>query len=262
MSDKMAYVGRSLDNRLPDVYEAVTQQVSAMQAKHSATGRLLSGATLIALEEIATSLLKSTIADASKFVFEVTGDHQEDAQARLKLFSDRVQQMLMAEISEKADRLNLGAVTAQHLEEVRGKLDRFREQALDDFSHGMQGSERLTKDSLVNVINTQTNSPGATQQVGIGDSFSQTAFSKNHNELAAAIDRALASPEFNQLKQDQKEAFSDTAAIVKEEAVKAQPDVGKLKRWGTRLVDLSKDLGMKVTAGEIVHLLNAMFGGS
>jgi hypothetical protein len=96
--------------------------------------------------------------------------------------------------------------------------------------------------------------------VGIGDNFSQTAFTKTHNELVTAIDRALASPEFTQLNQDQKEAFSDTAAIVKEEAVKPQPDVGKLKRWGTRLVDLSKDLGMKAAAGEIVHLLSSMFG--
>ena len=76
-----------------------------------------------------------------------------------------------------------------------------------------------------------------------------------------AIDRALASPEFTQLNQSQKDAFSDTALVVKEEAAKATPDVGKLKRWGTRLVDLSKDIGMKVAAGEIVHLLNSMFGG-
>jgi hypothetical protein len=43
--------------------------------------------------------------------------------------------------------------------------------------------------------------------------------------------------------------------------VKAQPDVGKLRRWGSRLVDLSKEVGMKVVAGEIVHLLGSMFGG-
>ena len=54
MSDKMAYLGRSLDNRLPEVYEAVTHQVSAVQAKHAATGMLQSGATLIAFEEIAS----------------------------------------------------------------------------------------------------------------------------------------------------------------------------------------------------------------
>ena len=48
--------------------------------------------------------------------------------------------------------------------------------------------------------------------------------------------------------------------MVKEEAAKAQPDVGKLKRWCRRLVDLGKDLGMKVATAEIVHLLAKMFG--
>ena len=118
----------------------------------------------------------------------------------------------------------------------------------------------MKKDAVVNVINNQINSPGGIQQVGVGDKFSQTAFASNHQELVRAIDRALTSAEFHGLKQDQKDAFSDTAAIVKEEASKAQPDVGKLRRWGTRLVEISKDIGMKVAAGEIVHLLAKMFG--
>jgi hypothetical protein len=125
----------------------------------------------------------------------------------------------------------------------------------------MFGSERLKKDPLVNVINTQRNSPGAFQQVGIGNNFSQSAFTKDHQELIIAIDRALSSADFAGLKPPQKEAFSDTAAVVKDEAAKQEPDVGKLKRWGGRLVDLSKDLGMNFAANEIVALLGSIFGG-
>ena len=260
MAFDTAYLGRSLDNRLPGVYEAITRQIKAIQNKHAASGRLQSGATLIAFEGIVTDLLKSTLADAAKFTFELTGGHEPESTAYLKNFATRVQQILMAEISEKADRLGLGKVTVDHLEKVRGKLDRFREQAMDDFEHGMQGSERLMKDPLVSVINNQTNSPGATQQVGIGNNFSHTVFSQNHNELVTAIDRALKSHEFNQLQPAEKEAYSDIALVVKEEVAKSQPDVGKLKRWGTRLVDLGKDLGMKVATAEIVHLLAKIFG--
>ena len=72
MAFDTAYLGRSLDNRLPDVHEAVTREVKGLQNKHAAAGRLKSGATLIAFEDIATTLLKSTIADASKFTFEFT----------------------------------------------------------------------------------------------------------------------------------------------------------------------------------------------
>jgi hypothetical protein len=116
-------------------------------------------------------------------------------------------------------------------------------------------------DSITSSTRIRFSVHTAIQQVGIGDNFSQSAFTQNHHELVTVIDRALASTEFTQLNQDQKDAFSDTAMVVKEEASKSTPDVGKLKRWGTRLVDLSKDIGMKVAAGEIVHLLNSMFGG-
>jgi hypothetical protein len=52
----------------------------------------------------------------------------------------------------------------------------------------------------------------------------------------------------------------DTAAVVKEEASKTQPNEGKLKRWGGRLASLGKELGMKVAAAEIVRLLAQVFG--
>ena len=32
-----------------------------------------------------------------------------------------------------------------------------------DFTHGMLGDERMKKDGVVNIINNQTNSPGAIQ---------------------------------------------------------------------------------------------------
>ncbi|MGJ5093458.1 hypothetical protein ACQR18_15390 [Bradyrhizobium oligotrophicum] len=260
MAFDTAYLGSSLDNRLADVYEALAREINTMQAKHAAAGTLQSGATLMALEEIAASQFKSTVAEASKFTFEFTTGHEPKALIYLTNFANRIQQMVMAEITATASRLNLGAVTATQIEKVRAKLERFKEQALADFSHGMQGSERLRKDPVVSVINSQTNSPGAIQQIGIGDNFSQTAFTQNHNELVAAIDRALISQEFNQLSPEQKDAFCDTAAVVKEEAVKTEPDVGKLKRWGRRLVDLGKDMGMKVATAELVHLLARMFG--
>lgn len=97
--------------------------------------------------------------------------------------------------------------------------------------------------------------------MGIGDSISQIAFIKNHQELINAIDRALASKEFAGLSLDQQQAFGDTAAVVKEESAKTEPDVGKLKRWGTRLGGLAKEFGMSIATSELVELLNIIFGG-
>jgi hypothetical protein len=253
-----AYLGRSLDSRLPDIYETVTHQVGALQAKHAATGRLQSGATLIAFEEIATTILKSTMADASKFVFEFTGGHEPDALAYLRNFAGRVQRIIMSEITEKATLLNLGAVTANHLEKVRIKLERYREQALDDFSHGMRGSERLKRDPVVNAVINQSNSPGAVAQVGSG-TFSQSAFTQQQHQLIEAIDQALNSPEFAALNPEQQQGFRDIADVVKAEASSENPDAGKLQRWGKTLVTFATDVGLKLASSTIAQVLVKIF---
>lgn len=40
MAFDTAYLGRSLDNRLPDVHDAVTREVKALQNKHAAAEQL------------------------------------------------------------------------------------------------------------------------------------------------------------------------------------------------------------------------------
>jgi hypothetical protein len=73
-----------------------------------------------------------------------------------------------------------------------------RDWLLDDFQHGMMGSERLKKDPVVSIVSNQTNSPGSVQQIGVGD-FSQNAFVQNHQPLVDAINKALASSEYAKL---------------------------------------------------------------
>jgi hypothetical protein len=258
MAFDIAYLGRSLDNRLPDVYETVTREVKALQNKHAAAGRLQSGATLSAFEDIAANLFKTTLADASKFTFEFTGGHEPEALVYLKNFANRVQHTIMSEITEKADRLGLGDVTANHLHKVRTKLDRFSEQALEDFSHGMQGSERLKKDPIVNAVINQSNSPGAVAQVGAG-TFSQAAFTQQQNQLVQAIDDAMNSPEFAALNPEQQQGFRDIADVVRAEASSAKPDTGKLQRWGKTLVTFAADVGMRVASSTIAQVLVKIF---
>jgi hypothetical protein len=47
----------------------------------------------------------------------------------------------------------------------------------------------------------------------------------------------------------------DLADVVKMEAEKAEPDAGKLKRWGEKLVKLSGEVGLKVASSAIAELL-------
>jgi hypothetical protein len=175
-----------------------------------------------------------------------------------RIFAGRVQQIITAEISEKADRLGLGPLTASHLDKFRKKLDRFREQALDDFKHGMHGSERLKKDAVVNAVINQSNSPGAVAQVGAG-TFSQSAFTQQQHELIQAIDQALNSPEFAALDPDKQQGFRDIADVVKGEASSEKPDTGKLQRWGKTLVTFASNVGMKVASSTIAQVLAKIF---
>ena len=137
-------------------------------------------------------------------------------------------------------------------------MNHTRDRLLDDFKHGMMGSQRMKKDPVISVV--QNNSPGAVQQLGSGN-FNQAAFNQNHQSLVHEIEKALASPEFAALKSEDRVSVQDVAEVVKEEAKNTDPDAGKLKRWGDRLVRISEDVGLKVLSGTIAGLLLKMYTG-
>ncbi|MGY8665406.1 hypothetical protein Q3C01_24000 [Bradyrhizobium sp. UFLA05-109] len=79
------------------------------------------------------------------------------------------------------------ATVARELNNIKVALLERRDRVLDDFVHGMTGDERMKKDAVVSIVNTQSNSQGAVQQVGVGE-FSQSAIINRHQQLVAAID--------------------------------------------------------------------------
>jgi hypothetical protein len=251
----LAYVGRQLNERARKAAEEFGIEVANMFAQAGVNG-VNSGRTYLRVSAAGTAIIEREVNAAIQFAYNYTGEHAGEVFDQVSYCAKQMVDKIMG-----VARSRNTPVGGEIINKMEVALRERKDIILDNFNHGMMGSERLKKDPLLNVINNQTNSPGAILQVGVGDNFSQLAFTQNHHELVNAIDRALASAEFSQLSQEQKDAFSDTAVVVKEEAAKPTPDVGKLKRWGTRLVDLSKDIGMKVVAGEIVHLLNSMFGG-
>ena len=60
---------------------------------------------------------------------------------------------------------------------------------------------------------------------------------------------------------DTQATFHDTAEVLKGEASKINPDPGKLKRWGERLVQMCNDVGIKVGGHALAQVLIKMFGG-
>jgi hypothetical protein len=230
-----AYLGGSLNDRAYDAAKAGDAALNAIMRQHAAAGRLVSGATLHAFGNEMGRIFGEEFDKAAQFVFNLTGGNAPEVIGPLDYFAGRVVDMLVDKLVICGRGTGIDEPTvAREINNIRVSLGELRTRRTRDFTHGMMGNERMKKDQVVSIINNQTNSPGAVQQSGIGN-FSQSAFTQQHQPLVAAIDAALASAEFANLAENQKQGFRDIADVVKEEASKSVPDASKLKRWSDRL---------------------------
>lgn len=258
MSDS-EYLGRALNQRAYDVGRNTGEALEIVMRQAAAKGTLGSGNTLYQFGAMALEGLTGGFGEAAKFTYSLAETNQGEPFNALKYFGTRIVDLISAELTGRAIRLGLPDHTiAPWLSKTKVELQEKKDRLLDDFEHGMHGSERLKKDPVVSVINSQTNSPGAIQQVGFG-TFSQTAFTEQHAPLVEAIDAVLASDEFNGLEPQLKDGFKDIAEIVRGEASKPQPDVGKLQRWSSRLLEFSKAAGMKIAENALINVLVKIF---
>jgi len=228
--------------------------------KNAAAGRLGSENTLNSFRESAENIFVEAFEQAAKFTFNLTEQNDGEIASQLSYFAARIVDVIMQKIGSGSLRLGLAEHdVAPHVANIKSILDSRKTRLIDDFKFGMLGSDRMKKDPVVSIISNQSNSPGAIQQVGVG-TFSQSAFAQQHQLLVAAIEAALSSDEFRNLKDSDRQGFRDVAEIVKDEASKANPNGEKLKRWSDRLIGLGKELGMRVAVSEIAQVLVKIFG--
>jgi hypothetical protein len=255
-----AYLGESLNDRAYDAVKAGEAALNAIMRQNAAAGRLASGATLIAFGNEVSRIFGEEFDSAAQFTFNLTGGHAPEAIKPLDYFAGRVVDMLVQKLVEFGLRTGIdGPTWGRELNNIRVRLGELRTRRMRDFTHGIMGNERMKKDGVVNIVNNQTNSPGAIQQSGVGN-FSQQAFTQQHQPLIAAIDAALASAEYANLAETQKQGFKDIADVVKEEASKPVPNASKLKRWSDRLISIGTEIGMRVAVSEIGQILARIFG--
>jgi hypothetical protein len=262
MSDEIAYIGRNLNARTIRAVEDFQRQVSRIMSEATLAGSLHGSRTFIRFWETGVEILEREMNSAIQFVYNHTGQHTGEVYDQVAYCSHQVVERIVQDVRTRAgvnDRA-FGGGYAEIVDRMQTAMREKRERLLDDFKYGMMGSERLKKDPVVSIVSNQTNSPGAVQQIGVGE-FSQSAFVQNHQPLVDAVNKALASPEFAKLEPTQKEGFRDVADTLLDEAKKEKPDPGKLKRWGHRLGELATQLGLHVAATEIVHIVSSMFPG-
>jgi hypothetical protein len=259
VSDKQAYLGRSLNQRGYDAAELAGAAMQVAMRQNNAVGRLASGSTLLALRSESLRVFNEEFDKAAQFAFNLMESNAEEVIKQLAYFAQRMVDLIMDQVRTCGMGTGIAEATvAQEVNKVRTALEGRRDRLIDDFSHGMMGDMRLKKDPVVSVINSQTNSPGGVQQIGVG-TFSQTAFARNHQPLIAAIDAALVSDEFERLEINRKQGFRHIADVVKEEAAKPQPDPGKLKTCSDHLIRMGTEIGMRVAVSEIGQVLTKIF---
>jgi hypothetical protein len=206
------------------------------------------------------ALLSTTFGSAAQFTYNRLGNVDSPACVAMDVFCQKAEFMIVHVLKRFAPGTGLAPIDIDpHILQIGEELKINSHHLLDDFSQGMLGDEKLKKEPSVSIVNTQTNSPGAVQQVG--SNFNQSAFNQNHQSLVQEIDNALASPQFAALKPEDQLEVRDLADAVKLEAEKGAPDGGKLKRWGDKLVKVSEDVGLKVVSGTIAGLLLKIYTG-
>jgi hypothetical protein len=240
MAFDAGYFSRSLDRRVDAHNQTFSRAIESMLAQMAAKGMLGSGATLRQMTEIAVRHLTEDFNSAAMVGFSSAEHHGPEVSDPLRRFADHICSDMVAYLTERGKNTGIAEPTVkQQLQSLVSALEARKEQLLDDFEHGILGDERMKKnDPVVSIVANQTGSPGAVQQIGVGD-FSQNAFVENNRPLIAAIDEALASREFTALQPAQQDGFRDIAEVLKTELAKPSPDQGSLARSMARSREMS-----------------------
>jgi hypothetical protein len=256
------YLGRNLNGRTQKALLDFQAEETRVTRTAAANGSLHGSRTFIALWEAGVAVLEREVKEAIQLAYNVTGEHTGEVYDQVAFCSKQMVERIMQSVRQRAgasDQQFGGSSYAEIVNRMLTAMNETRDRLLDDFKHGMTGTQKMKQDPVLNVV--QSNSPGAVLQVGSGN-FNQSAYNQSHQSLVQEIEKVLASPDFAALKVEDKVSVQDIADVVKEEAKKTEPDVGKLKRWGDRLVKISEDVGLKVVSGTIAGLLLKMYTGA
>jgi hypothetical protein len=252
MTYDLQYLGRQLNERARRAAEEFGTEVVNMLATAGVNG-VNSSRTYLRFSAAGLTIVEREVNIAIQFAYNYTGEHDGEVFNQVSYCAKQMVDKIVGIV-----RARNSPVGGDIINKMEVSLRERKDMILDNFRHGMMGSERLKNDGVISVV--QNNSPGAVLQVGSGN-FNQSAYNQSHQSLVQEIEKALASPEFSALTPDDKVSVKDIADVVKEEAKKPEPEPGKLKRWGNRLVKITEDVGLKVVSGTIAGILLKMYTG-
>jgi hypothetical protein len=185
-SPSPAYVKRALDRLIEKARENAHAAISRIHRENAAVGRLESGITLTQSNEAILALMTTSINEGISLVFNAFEKVTAEGIALRQQFSTALEKVVAAPVWQWA-KVSDEPIKVKMAKELDVRLAEVSTAAIDDFEQSMMGGSRLKKDPAVSIVNNMVNSPGAVQQAGIGDGFSQTAFTDQSNNLVFMI---------------------------------------------------------------------------
>ena len=198
----------------------------------------------------------------ARFLFNAIQSVTEEGQGLLTEYGEKAIAAIVAIVRTNYERTISRGLTGINLDMVNRLVSELRDERqriADDYSHGMLGDSPLSRDPIVSVTSNIVNSPGAITQSGVGV-LSQTVHQQEIAPFIASLDNFLANKEVHQLDANRQDALRDVVDVLRAEAQKNPPDPGKLKRWGTRLLELASDFGVQASAGAVGTILAKLVG--
>jgi hypothetical protein len=257
MNDKMAYLKRAFSRLSEEAVQSAQKDRMHAMAQAAQKGALQGSGMLVMVKSGYDRAGSETADKVARLAFELTGSTAEPVceavvqglRALRDTLSNDLAQFFRSQAGWAPHDITDGLGN-----DFLSTMDKRITAIVDDLRHGIAGGSRLTKDPLVNVISTITNSPGAVLQSGVGN-VQHALTSTATSDIRSALAQFLNSKEVQGLAADNKQSVADVAEVLGSELNKPQPDTSKVGRWGKRLVDIAERLGIGVAASGLSHVL-------
>jgi hypothetical protein len=258
--EKRAYLTRALKRYQDEAVSAAREGRERAMAQAAAKGRLQSGATLAEVGGEYDEAGRQATEKMLRHTYDLMGGHSAPVAEVLELALHHLRDTLSNALADFLRSPQGSWAPKNATDEVGNRflnsMDRRITAAVDDFRFGISGGTLLSKDPVVSVITSISNSPGAVAQSGMGN-VQHALTSPGGNAVRAAVAEFLNSQEVRNLSSDDLQSITDVADVLTGELDKPSPDPSKLRRWGKRLFELAERLGIAVAASGITH---ALFG--
>jgi hypothetical protein len=251
------YIARRLARIAEDAVTDAQIAVTKITADAAGKGALGNSRVYILYDEAVGKELKKALRAMAFSAFNASGSTAESIAQLVKAAASEFVENVAGWLQKKYKSTAAFGYTGPSVSTLKEQLNEMIDAVVDDFRHGMIGEEKLKPDPVYNVVTNVTGSSHVVIQNAIGENNRQSV---EQQSLLAELDKLLASREFKDLGEADRNAVEDMVDALRAEVTKADAKPEKVARWGERLIAVLKQFGLHVAAAGITHLLFAAAG--